>query len=176
MPGGDDRVGALTIPEGLVMWGGRSTAMRQYALNAGQTTLTMVAAEGNSGSISIRDLGFIGDGKGGTGIRLEGTAPDRRVHDVRIQDCLFSELDTGLSLQLAANVWLTRLHASACTTGFRIDTSSDVRATNCFASNGDGRGFWVSDDGLHGASGEGTCLTGCTTNGQTGGLKVDGNH
>lgn len=176
VPGGDYRVGELSVPSGLVMWGDGSTTARLFARDAGQTTLSVVAAKENSGTISIRDMSFIGAGRQGTGIRLEGTASDRRVHDVRIEDCLFYDLETAVSLRLAANVWLARLHAASCTTGFRIDTSGDVRATNCFASNGEGWGFWISDDGLHGASGEGVYLTTCTTNVQGGGLKVENHH
>ena len=173
VPGGEYLIGPLHVPKGLVMWGDGSTTSVLYSRDAGQTTLEVAATEANSGSINIRDLGFWGVGQGGTGLRLAGSGSTVRVHDVRIQDCVFAGFDTGLSLRLASNIWLSGLHASACTTGFRIDTSSDVKATNCFAANGDGWGFWISDDGLHGASGEGVYLTTCTTNVQAGGLLVE---
>jgi Ca2+-binding RTX toxin-like protein len=176
VPGGDYLVGPLTVPEGLVMWGDGSTTSRLIARDPGEAMLSVVAADTNSGTINIRDLSFNGRGLGGTGIVLQGTSADARVNDVRIEDCLFYDLGTGVSIRLAANVWLDSLHAAACTTGFRIDTSSDVHVTTCYAGNGDGWGFWISDDGLHGASGEGVRLFGCTTNVQAGGLKVENHH
>ena len=114
LPGGDYLVGGITIAKGLVMWGDGSSTTRLYARDPGQTTLSLVAPQGNSGSVDLRDIGFADNGMNATGLRLEGLASDRRVTDVRIQDCLFYQLQTGISMRLAANVWMSGVHAAEC--------------------------------------------------------------
>ena len=176
VPGGDYRVGSLELPGGVVLSGDGPGVTRLFSRDNGQATIELANPARTVAGVQIDGISFFSGGRGGTAVRLQGADADRRIVDVRIDNCRFSEFDTAVSLRLCGNVWLDQLHAASCATGFRIDTCADVRASQCFADNGSGWGFHVSAEDGFGASSEGVQLFGCTTNGQGGGLLVENQH
>ncbi len=161
--------------------GAGSSVSRIYSNNTNQTTFSYSNPSADVTEINFRGIGLDAAGKNGIGISLAGTAAvgsigPFRIVNFRIEDVEFGLFTTGLKLRLCGNVWLEQLHAANCYTGFHFDTCGDVKANHCYADNGDCWGFYITDDGQNGASGEGVYLTGCTTNVQGGGLFVLNQH
>jgi hypothetical protein len=176
LPGGDYLTGPLRLGPELTLIGDGSGVSRLFSRDAGQTVMALGGIGGNVSSLLLRDIGVFAQGRGGIGLHLEGRDAEARIIGVRVEGCQFSMFETAVRLRLCNSVWLGQAHASACGTGFAIDTSSDVKLHQCFADNGAGWAYDVSDDGQHGAAGEGVYLIGCVSNGQAGGLRVTGQN
>jgi hypothetical protein len=174
LPGGDYLTGPLRLDADVTLLGDGSGVSRLFSRDPGQAVLALGGIAANTTALHLRGLGLFAQGRGGTGLHLAGRDAATRIIGVRVEECQFSMFDAALRLHLCNSVWLSQCHAAACTTGFAIDTSSDVKLNQCFADNGLAWGFDISDDGHHGASGEGVYLIGCVTNAQTGGLRVRG--
>ncbi len=173
LPGGDYLVGPLRLSGNIALVGDGTATSRLFSRDKGQTTLSLTGIAENTSAIRMRGLGFFANERGGTGLHLAGRDADTRIIEIRIEDCQFSLFAEAMRLRLCTNVWLGEVHASACNTGIVIDTSSDVKLSRCFADNGSGWAYYVTDDGAHGASGEGVYLMNCVSNAQAAGLLVE---
>jgi hypothetical protein len=176
LPGGDYLTGPLRLGPDLTLLGDGSGVSRLFSRDSGQAVMRLGGIARNTSSLHLHNLGFFAHGRGGIGLDLAGRDEAARVIGVRVEGCQFSLFDIAVRLRLCNSVWLAQAHASACTTGFAIDTSSDVKLHQCFADSGGAWAYDVFDDGRHGASGEGVYLIGCVSNAQAGGLRVRGQN
>jgi hypothetical protein len=172
-PGGDYLVSGLTIYGGMILFGDGHFMSRIFAKNASSTLMNFSSYGSRNSNIAIRGLGFFGNGKSSVkAVSILGGS-SARVSDINIEDCLLASSLVGVSLKFCMRVWLDNVHADVCETGFKIDTCADVRLNKCFASNGSGWGYDIlTSAGEQSSYGEGVYLSGCTSNVQSGGLRV----
>jgi len=173
LSGGDYLVGPLRLHANIALIGDGTGTSRLFSRDPGQAILSLTGIVENTHGVHLRGLGFFANERAGIGLHLAGRDADTRILEVRVEDCQFSLFAEAVRLRLCSNVWLGNVHAAACITGVVIDTSSDVKLSRCFADNGGGWAYHISDDGEHGASGEGIYLMGCVSNAQAGGLLVE---
>lgn len=171
VPPGSYKIINFVMAPGIRVHGAGPLASTLLAGQSDSSILKYIASATVNGFF-IDGLGFSANGYTGvTGINLDGTDSAKRLSIVHLSDLYFN-CTTALRLRYCANVWLDRLFANGCTTGFWLTAVADAHLYGCQAQNGSSYGFLI--EGVDGAYDEGVKLTSCTTNGQAYGISVIG--
>jgi hypothetical protein len=153
---------------------GPSTVIIAGAL-VGFPLFVVTTPGGNIVGYEFRNLRLNGNGLTGTsGIVISGISEASRVSEVRIENVSAALLTQGLTLTHTANLYITDVFISACTTGVTLDNCADANLSQVMVQNGAGVGFRVIGS-IGGAADEGLRMNACSTNGQAQGLTVN-NH
>lgn len=129
---------------------------------------------GLQAGFDISGLAFDASGREGcTAIGLYGVGTDARLSGVRIRDIqMDSPFTVGVDLANCVNVSVRDVAISSADIGARMVACADTDLTAMRVQMGRGWGFVIK--GAPGAYDEGVRMSGCSTNGQGGGLIVDG--
>jgi Pectate lyase superfamily protein len=109
-------------------------------------------------------------------IFISGNVAGARCSNINIKNCSitgFSDSNgTGIVLTYTANTFINDVFISSCYNGITLTNCADTNIANTEIQNGNNIGFNVL--GTNSPYNEGTRLTGCSTNGQTVGLYING--
>lgn len=172
-PPGTYLVDSITMKPGVTILGDGSKTSVMVARSNSTKIFTYTAASTQT-YFNILNIGFYSDSKTSCyGIYLDGTDSGKRLSYVRINDVnVYGTFTSGIYLKYCANTFIRDAFMTNCTTGIYLNVCADTNIENCMVQLGSGNGYHIL--GGAGAFDEGVRLVGCSTNGQSRGLYIDG--